>query len=143
MAKEVEERKRQKEADRIAKENVRKQLEADKLERKREAEEKKMMAAGKAISPPVSVNPSTTTSNASKDYSEARIQIRIPSGPPLTKIFSASDPLSAIYDFCKQSGVVGDFKLMQTFPRKVLSGDDLKRTLKDLGLIPSAALVVQ
>ena len=138
----MEERKRQKEADKIAKENVRKQLEADKLERKRQAEERKMMASGQAVSTPASMNPLVVSSNLSKNYSEARIQIRIPSGPPLTKVFSALDSLSVVYEFCKQSGVEGDFKIMQTFPRKVLGGDDLKKTLKDLGLVPSAALVV-
>ena len=143
MAKEVEERRRQKEADRIAKDNVKRQLEADKLERKRQAEERKMMASGKSVPPPASTTPTASSTNVSKDYTDSRIQIRVTSGPPLTKVFSANDPLSVVYEFCKQSGVTGDFKLMQTFPRKVLAGGDLSKTLKELGLVPSAALVLQ
>jgi hypothetical protein len=47
-----------------------------------------------------------------------------------------------VYDFVKKTHA-GPFKLMQTFPRKVLDGDNLKKSLKDLGLVPSAALVLQ
>lgn len=103
------------------------------------------MASGKSVPPPASTNPTASSANVSltKDYADARIQIRVTSGPPLTKVFSANDPLSVVYEFCKQSGVAGDFKLMQTFPRKVLAGADLSKTLKELGLVPSAALVVQ
>ncbi len=59
----------------MAKEHVKKQLEADKLERQQQAEERKRAAAGQPFSAPVvkPVTPPTTT--ASKDYNEARIQV--------------------------------------------------------------------
>ncbi|KAJ3305407.1 hypothetical protein HDV03_001501 [Kappamyces sp. JEL0829] len=140
MAKEVEERRRQKEEDRMAKEAVKRQLEADKLERQRQAEERKRIAAGQAAAPPP--KPAALPVASSSGYNESRIQIRVPSGPPLTKVFQATDALSVVYDFVKQHHQ-GDFKLVQTFPRKVLDGPSLGQSLKDLGLCPSAALIVQ
>ncbi|KAJ3314697.1 hypothetical protein HDV04_005703 [Boothiomyces sp. JEL0838] len=140
MQKQVEARKRQKEEDRIAKERVRKQLEADKLERQRQAEERKRLAEGKPLA--VQQPAAPVVQQPTKDYQEARIQIRVPNGAPITKVFNAEDKLSVVYEFVK-SQYPNDFKLMQTFPRKVLDGPSLNQTLKELGLVPSAALVVQ
>lgn len=55
--------------------------------------------------------------------------------------FQASDKLSAVYEFVRGHRQ-GAFKLMTTFPRKVLDGDDLEKTLNDLQLVPSGALAV-
>lgn len=55
--------------------------------------------------------------------------------------FQASDKLSAVYDFVRGHRQ-GDFKLMTTFPRKVLDGADLEKSLTDLQLVPSGALAV-
>ncbi|KAJ3270668.1 UBX domain-containing protein 1 [Terramyces sp. JEL0728] len=140
MQKQVEARKRQKEEDRIAKERVRKQLEADKLERHRQAEERKRLAEGKPA--PVQQPVVQAVQQPTKDYNETRIQIRVPNGAPITKVFNAEDKLSAVYDFVKLQ-YLNEFKLMQTFPRKVLDGPCLNQSLKELGLVPSAALVVQ
>ncbi|KAJ2998430.1 hypothetical protein HDV02_004545 [Globomyces sp. JEL0801] len=139
MAKQVELRRREKEEDRIAKALIRKQLEADKLERKRLAEEKKLLAQGiQPEKPVVKAAPVVKDVN----YSDARIQIRIPNAPPLTHTFDANDKLSVVYQFVRPH-YSGEFKLFQTFPRKALDGPCLDQTLKDLKLVPSAALVLQ
>jgi ribosomal protein L13E len=67
------ERKKQKDDDRRAKEAVKAQLEADKKERMREAEERKRRAAGVASVPKPVTPPVVQVSN--KNYTEARIQV--------------------------------------------------------------------
>jgi hypothetical protein len=68
MKKEMEERRRKKEEDRIAREAVKRQLELDRLERKRQQEEKKGMV--QPVTKPVQSAPSVQ-----KSYDEARIQV--------------------------------------------------------------------
>lgn len=36
----------------------------------------------------------------------------------------------------------GQFTLMQAFPRKVYTDDDMMRSLADLGLVPASSLVI-
>jgi hypothetical protein len=129
-----------------ARQRVREQLEADKLERIRIAEEKKRIASGvelaqvKKVEKPVAIG--------AAGYGTARIQVRLPSGP-ITSSFSAEDPrnftfilmvVKVVYDFVA-SKYSEPFKLVQTFPRKVL--EDQTVTLKELGLVPSGSLIVQ
>lgn len=98
-----------------------------------------MMAQGIAVAPSPAAQKEAVVNTA--NYDEARIQIRVPSGAPLTMTFAATDPISAVYAFCRQSGQPQTFKLLQTYPRKVV--EDGGQTLKDLGLVPSGALVLQ
>ncbi len=76
----------------------------------------------------------------SQNYDTARIQIRLPSGSAIAETFQASDTLDKVYVFVAQHHS-GPVKLAQTFPRKFL--EDRSKTLKDLGLTPSAALIAQ
>jgi hypothetical protein len=77
-------------------------------------------------------------------YTETRIQIRLPDGPPLTQTFDVTAKMSAVYDFIiKSRSLPANFKLMTTFPRKVLDGPEKEKSLKELNLVPSAALVLQ
>ena len=81
---------------------------------------------------------------SSKDYKETRIQIRMPDGPPLNHSFEVSAKMNEVYEFvAKSRSIPLNFKLMTTFPRKSLDGPELEKTLKELNLVPSAALVLQ
>ena len=140
MKKQAEAKKREKEEERVAKERIKALLEQDKLERARKAEEKK-----RGTDQPMSTVQSAPVSQpvpavSSKDYSEARLQIRLPSGPPLTETFQAEETLDRVYAFLGTKFPGKPYKLMQTFPRKLLDGADRSKTLKELGLTPSAAL---
>jgi hypothetical protein len=137
IAKDAELRRRQKEEDLQAKNAIRKQLELDKLERQKEAEERKKRAQG--IAQPT---PQIPISQSQKDYSETRIQIRIPNKSPITNVFNANDKLSTVFEFVKQH-YSGPFKLIQNFPKMVLSDAESEKTLKQLNLVPSAALILQ
>jgi UBX domain-containing protein 1/4 len=71
MKKEVAERRRQKEEDRKAREEVKRQLELDKLERKREQEEKYLISSGVPLHVVDAPKPVVLRNN----YDEARIQV--------------------------------------------------------------------
>ena len=110
------------------------------------AEEKKLAAKG--ISPSASSSKlplnAASTSQPTSDYNETRLQIRVTSGPTLTQSFSAEDTLQKVYSFLEEKIGSNSLKLWQTFPRKCLDGpDDLNKTLKELRLVPSAALIAQ
>ncbi|KAJ3030024.1 UNVERIFIED_CONTAM: hypothetical protein HDU68_010373 [Siphonaria sp. JEL0065] len=143
MKKAADAKKREKEEDRIAKNKIKAQIELDKKDRAARLEKEKLERQGLQAPAVVHVAaPATVVSAAGpREYAEARIQIRLPTGA-LTQTFKSTDTLATVSAFvAAQSGAApGSFKLATTFPRKVL--DDQSKTLKELGLCPSAALAV-
>jgi hypothetical protein len=137
----LEQKKREKEEERLAKERIRQQIEQDKLERKRRAEAAKvgsnpdLAANNNKVQAPAAAAPKVSTAG----YDEARIQIRPPSGGPVTLSLPATATLADLVNECTSRGLPPG-KLATTFPRKVLTGDT--KTMKELGLVPSAALVL-
>ncbi|KAJ3078829.1 UBX domain-containing protein 4 [Rhizoclosmatium hyalinum] len=148
MAKALAAKKKEKEEDRIAKAKIKAQIELDRKDRAARLEKEKLERQGISVAPvaaaaaPVPAAAAAASAAGPKEYAEARIQLRLPSGPPLTHTFKSSDSLSTVYAFvAEQTGAApGTFKLATTFPRKVL--DESAVSLKDLGLAPSAALAV-
>ncbi|ORY49166.1 UBX-domain-containing protein [Rhizoclosmatium globosum] len=147
MAKALAAKKKEKEEDRIAKAKIKAQIELDRKDRAARLEKEKLERQGISVAPVAAAAapvPAAAAASAAgpKEYAEARIQLRLPSGPPLTHTFKSSDSLSTVYAFvAEQTGAApGTFKLATTFPRKVL--DESAVSLKDLGLAPSAALAV-
>ncbi|KAF8933619.1 ubiquitin-related domain-containing protein [Dissophora ornata] len=142
MKKMVDLKKKEKEQDRLAKLAIKAKIEADKQERLR----KKQQAAGIQQANVAAAAQAQASSAAApaqtKVYTEARLQIRQPEGQqPIVHTFQASDKLSVVYDFMREHRQ-GSFKLMTTFPRKVLDGDNLEKSLNELQLVPSGALAV-
>ncbi|KAJ3346442.1 hypothetical protein HDU83_003094 [Entophlyctis luteolus] len=145
MKKAAEAKRREKEADRIAKEKIKAQIEQDKKERAARAEKERLERQGMTSASSSSssvVAPMAATSTGPKEYIDTRIQIRLASGGAVTQTFKATDTVEAVYAHVSQrtGSLPGSFKLATTFPRQVL--DDESKTLKDLGLVPSAALAM-
>ncbi|KAJ3124363.1 hypothetical protein HK098_001187 [Nowakowskiella sp. JEL0407] len=142
MQKAVESARREKEADKIARAKILASIEEDKKARAAKREKERLAQSGNQA--PLAAEPQSSSTPVSvpaitKDYTDARLQIRKPDGI-VTHTFKATDTLSVVYDFLATQ-VPGEFKLVTNFPRKVLA--DRSQTLKDLGLVPSAALTVQ
>ncbi|KAG0052395.1 UBX domain-containing protein 1, partial [Gryganskiella cystojenkinii] len=139
MKKLVEAKKREKEQDRLAKLAIKAKIEADKADRLR----KKQEAAGihQAAVAAASVEAEAAKNAPAKVYTETRLQIRTTAGAPVVHTFQATDKLSAVYDFMR-GHQQGAFKLMTTFPRKVLDGAEMEKTLNELQLVPSGTLAV-
>uniref|UniRef100_A0A6M2DH61 Putative ubiquitin regulatory protein n=1 Tax=Xenopsylla cheopis TaxID=163159 RepID=A0A6M2DH61_XENCH len=87
----VAERKREKEEDRLAKERVRAQIEADKAARRAKAAGTNIETAPTPVQPVQPIQPTV-----SRDYSSARLQIRMPDGSAITQQFGAKEQLSAV-----------------------------------------------
>jgi hypothetical protein len=135
-------RRQEKEDDKKAKARVLAQIEADKAARKAERES----AAGKKPdSAPVAAPAAAAAPAPKKDYTETRVQVRLPSGAPLVHAFGVKEPLSAVRLFVQMNrtdGGTGEVKLMTNFPKKVFGDEDYDNTLENLGLVPSAVLIV-
>ncbi|KAJ3030022.1 UNVERIFIED_CONTAM: hypothetical protein HDU68_010371 [Siphonaria sp. JEL0065] len=143
LKKAAEAKKREKEEDRIAKAKIKAQIELDKKDRAARLEKEKLERQGLQSSPIVSSATASAASAAGpKEYTEARIQFRLPAGGAITHMFPSTESLATVYAFvAEQTGAApNSFKLATTFPRKVL--DDKTKSLKELGLAPSAALAV-
>lgn len=146
MKKLADDRRREKMEDRLAKQRVR-----DKIARDREERAQKFGGGSsgtgissppaEATSPPASENQGPPP--AKKDYDECRIQVRLLDGSALTATFKAQEPLAAVRVYVQMNGGSDqDFTLLSPYPRRVYSELDMEKPLRELGLVPSAVLVV-
>ncbi|KAI7361268.1 hypothetical protein KC336_g21857, partial [Hortaea werneckii] len=147
-------RKKQEKADDIAaKKRIREKIEADKAERKRKAEQEKAMRENPAAYDPgaptasgssalvaaTQQQPAKTTAN----HAEARLRLQTPSGnvmktfPAETTLFEVAHAVTA------ETGNFEPGSFTQNFPKKVWERSDFGMTLKEAGLVPSAALIVK
>jgi len=142
MKKALAERSREKEEEKKAKEKVRRLVEQDKLERAAKKEKAKQARDTAAAEEAAVAAAASTAPAAPKEYTEARLQIRLDTGgPPLMHTFPAETLLAEVYEYVAENRPGdGAFKLSTAFPRTVLS--DQTKTLKELNLVPSTALIV-
>ncbi|KAK9710220.1 hypothetical protein K7432_008570 [Basidiobolus ranarum] len=143
MQKALEEKKREQKAEKDAKARIRAQIEADKKERIAKREAAKLAAQGQAPVEPTVQTTAPTEQKLTGEYAETRIQIRFPNGSALHNTFKTEDTLDDVYSYVESTGQAEPgFKLMTAFPRRVLGREDGSKSLKDLQLSPSAALVL-
>lgn len=143
--KEAQKKKQEKQQEAEAKKRVLAKLEADKQERKRKAEAEKALRAGKApppvVEPAAATSSGPTTSKPASAYTEARLALQTPSGRVM-KTFPVETTLFEVAHALEETGVqVNSF--MQNFPKKVFDRTDFGMTLKEAGMVPSAALIIQ
>ncbi|KAG2199963.1 hypothetical protein INT46_000439 [Mucor plumbeus] len=138
MKKALDMKKREKEQEKIAKAKIKAQIEQDKKERAAKREAAKQVHQAQAQAEAVAAAQPTVK----KEYNEARIQIRAPGSGPITHTFDANATLSEIFAYLQSQGLVNPFTLSTTFPRKTFSSEDQQKSLKELNLVPSAALVL-
>lgn len=83
----------------------------------------------------------------------SRIMIRLPAGERVERAFSADTPLSCVYDWAKccdllpegcgrSLSIPSNFEFRSSFPQRRFTRDQGEVTLADLGLVPSAALLI-
>ncbi|XP_050431351.1 UBX domain-containing protein 1-like [Adelges cooleyi] len=133
----MDERKREKEDEKKARDRVRAQIEADKLARK------KMFGKASGEIEAVKVQP-VNPPKQSKDYTETKLQIRLTNGQTIVQAFNIKEMLAAVRVYVELNRTDGDtpFSLMTSFPRKVFTTDDYEKPLDQLGLVPSAVLIL-
>lgn len=129
-----------------AKKRIRAKIEADKEERRLRAQKEKAEREGKAPPPPPQAEPAPTTSGpvASKPasaYTETRLRLQTSNGnvmksfPVDTTLFEVAAALN------EESGIEVE-SFTQNFPKKVYNTEFFGETLKELGFVPSASLLV-
>lgn len=145
--KEAAQKKQEKLDDAAAKKRIKDKIEADKAARKQKAEEEKAMRAN-----PDAYNPGAATggpsaaaatpAKATTNHSEARLRLQTANGNVM-KTFPAETTLFEVaHALAEESGVEAT-SFTQNFPKKVWDNTDFGMTLKEAGLVPSAALIVK
>jgi len=146
MRKVAAEKKREKEADKAAKAKILARIEEDKIARREMFKMKTPEGAAAAAAPAAAASPTPAAApTPKKDYTECRIQIRQTNGQPLVHSFGAKEELSAVRLYAeinRTDGSAGPVKLMSSFPRKVYTEEDYDNSLENLGLVPSAVLMM-
>ena len=107
---------------------------------KAEREGRALAGASKATALPTTSGP--VVSKPASAYTETRLRLQLPTGN-IQKSFSVDTTLFEVASTVTQdSGLeVGSF--VQNFPKKVFDAVDFGASLKELGLVPSASLIVK
>ena len=131
MAALMEERRRDKLLEKQAREKVLADIARDREEKKRRLEQgNKAPVVQTPLPQPVVVGDS------------ARIQFRFPDGHTANRQFKSSETLSAARIFVNEHASLNNFTLSTTYPRRVFTDAESETSLQDLGLVPSAVLMV-
>jgi len=146
--KDMERKRQEKLDDAKARARVKAQIEADKKERAEKAAREKALREGVALPQ----EPATTSAAAppkpavaGKDFPETRLQIRMASGgQPYVTTLSSDATLREVAEYLAGQTLTVDVEtvnLAMHFPRKQFSRTDFSKTLRELGLTPSAVLI--
>ncbi|KAG8876126.1 hypothetical protein FRB97_004427 [Tulasnella sp. 331] len=156
--KEAEKRKQEKIDDAKARAAIKAQIEADKRERAEKIAREKALREGRgyqsgeqsstpAAPAPVAASSAAAASTGIKgsEYPETRLQIRLSTGgPTLSTTLPSTETLRSVAEFVAGQSLaynVESVSFTMQFPRKSFTRSDLGKTLKDLGLTPSAVLM--
>ncbi|TXT09024.1 hypothetical protein VHUM_02498 [Vanrija humicola] len=143
----VERKKQEKLEDARARAAIKAQIESDKRERAAKAAAEK--AAREGVAQPTPAAPAAPARPAatikSSENPETRLQIRLHvGGAPLVKTFPSESTLIDVAEYVASQNLaynVDAVNFATTFPRKSYSRDEMRKSLKDNGLTPSAVLM--
>ncbi|KIW05294.1 uncharacterized protein PV09_03821 [Verruconis gallopava] len=143
--KEAEKKRREKAEDAAARKAILAKIEADKADRRRKAEAEKAAREGRAAPAPAQEAPAPSKPAAPKataDYKETRLRLQTPGGT-ITKSFPVETTLFEVAHAITQENGTEVASFTQNFPKKVFDRSDFGQTLKEAGMVPSAALIVK
>ncbi|XP_047440878.1 UBX domain-containing protein 1 isoform X2 [Mugil cephalus] len=148
MKKLADQRRKEKMEDKLARQRVKEKIARDREERAQKFGGGAPSSTA-ASSQPTLPSPSSPTGQGppptKKEYDESRIQVRLLDGSTITAVFKAQEPLAAVRVYVQVNGNTPegqDFTLLSPYPRHVYTELDMEKPLKELGLVPSAVLVV-
>ncbi|KAI0024184.1 ubiquitin-related domain-containing protein [Xylariomycetidae sp. FL0641] len=142
--KEAAKKRQEKLDDQEAKRRIKAKIEADKEERRRKAEAAKLAREGKsAPAPAAAPAPAPAAPRTVANHTEARLRLQT-SGGNVMKTLPADTTLFEVAQQLESENGISVTKFIQNFPKKIYEGHlDFGMTLKEAGLVPSAALIVQ
>ncbi|XP_065919775.1 UBX domain-containing protein 1-A-like [Dysidea avara] len=137
----AEERKRERIEEKRARERVKEQIAKDKADR--EAALKKEKASTTAPTA-AATQPATAQPTVKKEYDTCRLQIRLFGGSAITHTFKATDTLVDVnrHILMNRTDDGSPYSLVMNFPKKIFQPSEMDKTLKELGLVPSAVLIL-
>jgi len=140
-------KKREKAEEIATKERIKAKIAADKEERRLKAEKEKAAREGRAPPPAADAPPPASSSGpvASKPasaYTEARLRLQTPGGN-VQKSFPVDTTLFEVAAALGQEKGMEVESFTQNYPKKVFDRMDFGASLKELGLVPSASLIVR
>jgi hypothetical protein len=149
ILKDLEAKRREKEDEKKAHAAIKVQIEADKRERAQKAAQEKALREGApppaGTSAPSAAPVTVTASVPGREFKETRLQIRLASGgQPLTTTLPSDSTLREVAEFVAGQTLTVDVDTVtftQHFPRKQFSASDFSKSLRTLGLTPSAVLI--
>ncbi|KAJ5703742.1 UBX domain protein [Penicillium malachiteum] len=146
MAKEAAAKKREKQEEIEAKKRIRAKIEADKEERRLRAERERAERAGvappQAAPAPAAPASGPVASKPASAYTESRLRFQTSKGN-IMKTLPVETTLFEVAAALKSEDGIDVQSFSQNFPRKVFNAEFFGETLKELGLTPSASLIVQ
>ncbi|KAJ1854548.1 hypothetical protein GGH12_003553 [Coemansia sp. RSA 1822] len=153
MKRDIEKQKQLKDEDKRATARIKQQIEQDKRDRAERLVKEKAERDGTVQ--PVKEHTSMLKQGLPKIETSATqtrlqirpmVQIKGQDGPvrPITCVFEADQTLKDVIKHVKQQlpGLGHHFKLSMSFPRKDFATSDESKTLRELGLVPNAALIL-
>ncbi|KAG8946620.1 hypothetical protein FRC04_011514 [Tulasnella sp. 424] len=154
LEKEAAKKRQEKLDDAKARAAIKAQIEADKRERAEKAAREKALREGREYVPggsssstPASSSQPAAPAPAVKgsEYKDTRLQIRLSAGgAPLITTLPSDSPLRAVAEFVASQSLaysVDTVSFAMQFPRKTFTQADMNKSLRDLGLTPSAVLI--
>ncbi|XP_076004506.1 UBX domain-containing protein 1-like isoform X2 [Genypterus blacodes] len=145
MKKQAERCRKDKLEDKQARQRVTEKIARDK---ERRAQKSGGVGPSSTAAPP-QPTPSSPTSQAplpsKKEYDESRIQVRLFDGSAITAVFKAEEPLAAVCVYVQENSNMPqgqEFTMLSPYPRHVYTEQDMETPLRELGLVPSAVLVL-
>lgn len=146
--KEAQKKKQEKADDIAARKRVLEQIARDKEDRRRKAEAEKAAREGRPIeqvaeeSAPASAAQAPVQQKRAADYTEARLRLQT-SGGTIQKSFPVGTTLFEVAQQVSEETGTEVTSFTQNFPRKVFGATEFGMTLKEAGMVPSAALIVK
>lgn len=149
--KEAAAKRKEKQEELAAKERIRAKIKADQEARRLKAEQEKAGRDGRAAPEPAAAStapvaaaaPSASTSKPASAYTETRLRLQMSSGT-VQKSFAVDTTLEEVAAVIMSEGADDVESFTQNFPKKVFRREvDFGQTLKEAGLVPSAALIVK
>ncbi|XP_019731233.1 UBX domain-containing protein 4 isoform X2 [Hippocampus comes] len=141
----LEERNREREMDRNARERVRQQIALDRAERAaRYSKFQDQKAQQVALQAQQAAQEAIKGTSLRSRSTTTRLQFRLPDGSSFTNQFSSQSKLQEAHQFVKQEigNRFGNFSMATVFPRREFTSEDLNKTLLELELAPSSSIVL-
>jgi hypothetical protein len=142
QVKEAEKKRQEKKNDALARKKILDQIEQDKADRRRKAEADKAARAGLAPAPEEVKVVAPAAPKPAAAYTEARLRLQTPNGT-ITKSFPVESTLFEVAHAVSQENGFTVTSFNTNFPKKTYDNEDFGMTLKEAGLVPSAALILK